>query len=73
MSAIIDNFASRTFASHWNELEPSLYNTVCYCGAVIKRGDLARIEYQVVDNGFADVNELVAIHCFKCQCQMEGA
>ncbi len=65
MSAIIDNFASRTFKDHWNEFEPAAYDTLCHCGKAIKRGEWCMIYFNTVDNGFALVTEADVV-CMGC-------
>ena len=57
MSAIIDNFASRTFKDHWTEMEPAEPDMTCCCGQPIKRGEWCVIYFDTVDNGFALVTE----------------
>lgn len=65
MSAIIDNFASRTFKDHWTEMEPAEQDITCGCGQPIKRGEEVMIYWYTVDNGFAlaDESELFCMGC----------
>jgi hypothetical protein len=66
MSAIIDNFASRTYPDHWTEMEPAEEDTTCGCGRPIKRGEWAVTYFEMVDNGIADLMEQSTLFCMGC-------
>lgn len=51
MSAIIDNFASRTFKDHGYDLEPIEAPHRCNCGHTIQRGELCAMYWETIDNG----------------------
>lgn len=73
MSAIIDNFASRTMPTdEWDDVGTATASTICQCGCSIPQGQQCAYISHDVDNGIALVPEVCYALCRDCYVQYLG-